>query len=114
MLNRGQFLTVTVVAAVCVLSASTNIVIYSQNRGTQAQVAERAQYIQQSVQLQSLYQEIVKALADLSVRKQDKSLADLLARQGITVTVNTPAAATSSGADSATAAPVEGKRGSRR
>ena len=70
-----------------------NITIYSQNQRTQADIALRAQYIQQSVQMQPLYQEMIKALADLSVHKQDRALSELLTRQGITVTVNTTAAA---------------------
>jgi hypothetical protein len=55
--------------------------------------SERAQYIQQSTQLETLYREMVKALADLSVRNNDRELRDMLAKQGITVSANPPAAA---------------------
>ncbi len=110
MLKPWQFWSLTIIAAAGVLLVFTNMVVYSQNRSTQAEVAGRGQYIQQSVQLQSLYHEIVKALADLSVRKQDKSLADVLARQGISVTINAPAVA----ATAADSAADTGKKGSRR
>lgn len=92
MLKQWQFWSLTGVAAFVALLTVVNIVLYSLNRSTQTEIAGRAQYVQQSTQLQVLYQEIVKALADLSVRKQDRAVADLLARQGITVTVNAPAA----------------------
>ena len=93
MLKPWQFWSLTAVAAVAAVLAVTNIVLYTQNRDAQADIAGRVQYVQQSVQLESLYREIVKALADLSVNKQDLALTDLLARQGITVTVNPPATA---------------------
>lgn len=93
MLKPWQFWCLTVVAAIAAVLAVANIVLYTQNRDGQADMAGRAQYVQQSVQLESLYREIIKALADLSVTKQDKALTELLARQGITVTVTAPAPA---------------------
>ena len=110
MLKPWQFWSLTVVAVVAAVLAVTNIVLYSQNRDTQADIGGRAQYVQQSVQLESLYREMVKALADLSVNKQDKALTELLARQGITVSVTPPAAATPGGASSG-ATPGDAKKG---
>ena len=95
MLARWQFWVTTVVALLVALAAGYSMMLFSQNRNTQAELARRAQYVQQSVQLEGLYREMIKALADLSVRNQDKALTGLLASQGITVsaTADTPAAA---------------------
>jgi len=62
-------------------------VLFLGNRGGQIEVNSRQQYIQQSIQLEGLYREIVKALADLSIKNNDKQIRDMLASQGITVTV---------------------------
>ena len=92
MLARWQFWIATVVALMAAVVAGYDMMLFGQNRTTQAELARRNQYIQQSVQLEPLYREMVKALADLSVRNQDKALSDLLGTQGITI--NAPAAAT--------------------
>lgn len=92
MLKSWQFWTLTLLAAICVALTATNIALYSQNRDLQTEIAGRTQYVQQSAQLEALFQEILKALAELSVRKQDAALADLLTRRGFTVTVNSPPA----------------------
>ncbi len=92
MLARWQFWVTTVVALLVALAAGYNMMLFSQNRVAQAELARRAQYVQQSVQLEGLYRELVKALADLSVRNQDKALTDLLAAQGITLNGPAPAA----------------------
>ena len=99
MLKPWQFWSLTAVAAVAAVLALANIVLYSQNHDTQADITGRVQYIQQSVQLEPLYREIVKALADLSVNKQDTALTELLARQGITVTFTPPATAVAGAAE---------------
>jgi len=87
-LARWQFWVTTLVAILVGLLAGYTMMLFSQNRITQAELAQRSQYVQQSVQLEGLYRDIVKALADLSVRNQDKALADLLTAQGITVNAN--------------------------
>jgi hypothetical protein len=51
-------------------------------------VNSRQQFIQQSIQLEGLYREMVKALADLSAKNNDVQLRDLLKTHGITFTVN--------------------------
>ncbi len=88
MLARWQFWVTTVVALLVALMAGYTMMLFGQNRGTQAELSQRARYVQESVQLEGLYRDIVKALADLSVRNQDKALSDLLGAQGITVNAN--------------------------
>ena len=107
MLARWQFWVTTVVALLVALMAGYTMMLFGQNRATQAELAQRAQYVQQSVQLEGLYRDIVKALADLSIRNQDKALGDLLSAQGITVSANGGAPANPA------AAPVDAKKGAK-
>ncbi len=93
MLARWQFWVTTVVALLVAVTAGYAIMLAGQNRMASADLTLRMQNVQRAVQLEPLYRDIVKALADLSVRNQDKALSDLLASQGITVNANANAAA---------------------
>ena len=99
MLARWQFWVTTVVALLVALTAGFSMMLFSQNRNAQADLARRAQYVQESIQLEGLYREMIKALADLSVRNQDKAITDLLGTQGITVSADATAPAASAPAD---------------
>jgi hypothetical protein len=92
-MNRPQFWGTTALAAACLLLAATNITVGSLNRSLQGDVGLRQQYVQQSVQLEGLYREIVRALAELGARNNDQDVRALLQRHGITYSVNAPAAA---------------------
>jgi hypothetical protein len=91
MLKRGEFLLLVTVGAFIACLVGANVGLSMSNRSSQADVQARSQYLQQSAQLEVLYREIVKALADLSVKNQDAELRALLGSHGITVTVNPPA-----------------------
>lgn len=93
MLNKIEYWSLTGSALLLVMLVLINTTLVLANRSTQADVNGRSQYIQQSIQLNGLYNEIVKALADLSARNQDAQLKELLAKHGITFTVNAPAPA---------------------
>ncbi len=67
-----------------------NVVLSRGNARLQQEVNERQAYIQQSLQLEGLYRDMVKALAELAVQNKDERLRALLAAQGITLTVNEP------------------------
>ena len=95
MLKKNEFWILTTLAVAAVALAIVNMVMFSQNRAAQAEVGSRAQYIQQAAQVEPLYREMVKALADLAVRNNDTQLRDMLAKQGITVTATAPQAAPS-------------------
>ena len=111
MLARWQFWVTTIVALVAAATAAYAMVMSNQNRAAQNDFAGRGRFIQESIQLEGLYRETVKALADLSIRNQDKPLADLLTAQGITVT---PPGATPPSAAAPSAAPsAESKKGAR-
>jgi len=93
MLKRSEFWILTVLALVGAALAVTNMMLFQGNRAVQNEVAGRQQFVQQSLQLEGLYREMVKALADLSIKTQDGDLRTLLAGQGITISVAPNAAA---------------------
>ena len=114
MLKQSEFRLLTLVAVVTPLVALVNMFLFSQNRERQTEIGARGQYVQQSVQLEGLYREIAKALADLAVRNNDKELRDMLAAQGISLTVNPPPPVPAATADARTPgvpAPAEKKGG---
>jgi hypothetical protein len=92
MLKRLEYLALLALAGAIACLVVANIALILANRSAQAEIQANAQFIQQTAQLEVLYREIVKALADLSVKNQDANLQSLLAAHGITVTVNAPAA----------------------
>jgi hypothetical protein len=90
-LARWQFWVTTIVALLAALMAAYTAMLFVQNQSTQAEFTRRTQTLQRGLQLEPFYRDIVKALADLSIRNQDKALSDLLATQGITVNQPAPA-----------------------
>jgi len=93
-MGRVQFWLATAIGALCLLLAAGNITLTTMNRSLQGDIALRQQYVQQSVQLEGLYREIVRALAELGARNNDDAVKSLLARHGISYSVNpTPDAA---------------------
>jgi len=84
MLNRNQFLILTVLAALSLCLMLANMILYGGNRTVQTQVTARAQYIQQSLQLQTVYNALLRNLAQLSIKNNDTEIRDLLASHGIT------------------------------
>jgi len=92
-MNRLQYWTVTVMACSALLLAAANVTMASLNRGLQGDIGVRQQYVQQSVQLEGLYREIIRALAELGARNNDQDVRALLQRHGISYTVNAPAVA---------------------
>ena len=92
-MNKLQFWAATALGALCLALALTNVSLASMNRGLQGEVGMRQQYVQQSVQLEGLYREIVRALAELGARNNDQDVRALLLKHGISYTVNAPAAA---------------------
>lgn len=96
MSEKWQFGILTALAGVAMMLVLVNIIIFSGNRNLQEQVANRNLYIQQSLQLERIYQPLIRGLAELSARTDDAQLRELLASLGITFTVNPsqPATAT--------------------
>ncbi len=109
-LARWQFWVTTVVALLVAATAAYTMVLTSRNRDAQNDFVGRGRFIQESIQLEGLYRETVKALADLSIRTQDKALSDLLTSQGITVTPPSPASSSSAPSPTTSAEPKKGAR----
>jgi len=76
---------ITVAAAFGILLLLTNMVLVERTRILQAEVSSRAQYIQQTVQLEGLQRDLLNAVANLSVRNKDDALKAILTDQGITI-----------------------------
>jgi hypothetical protein len=91
-MNRIQFVITTVLGGVALLLLAACIVLATMNRGLQAEIGARQQFVQQSVQLEALYREIVRALAELGARNNDDAVRAMLQRHGISYTVNAPVA----------------------
>lgn len=84
MLGKTQFVTLTTLAALSLCLMLANMILYGGNRTVQTQVRARAQYIQQSLQLQTFYNALLRNLAQLSIKNNDSQIRDLLASHGIT------------------------------
>ena len=90
MLARWQLVVLNVLGAAAIALVVANTWLFIDNRAAQAELAQRQQFVQQSVQLQSLYGDLVKALAEAGARGNDRQLLDLLAAQGLNVTITPP------------------------
>ena len=106
MLARWQFNTLIALGALSLLLTVVNATLFTINRESQAEIAQRQQYVQQSIALEGLYRDIVKALAELGARSNDRGVLDILAAQGLNVTVN--------GAPAVPAAPAVSNTASRK
>ena len=92
-MGKLSFAFATALSALCVLVVAANITLVSLNRTQQADINLRQQYVQQSLQLEGLYREIVRALAELGARNNDDTVKALLQSHGITYSVNAPESA---------------------
>lgn len=90
LLSDWKFLIVTVVALLGLAFASLNLSAQYANQQRQEEVAERQQFINESVQLSQLNTSFIQALAQLSAQTDDANLRRLLNEHGITFTVNPP------------------------
>ena len=91
-MSRMQWWFVSALAGLALLLMASSLTLGALNRSLQAEVGVRQQYVQQSLQLETLYREIIRALAELGARNNDGNLRELLLRHGITY-VAAPAAA---------------------
>lgn len=83
-----QYRALVLLGALALILAIVNALLFSNNRQEQNEISTRGQYIQQSLQLEPLYQSLIKSLAELAAKDNDKQIRDLLAAQGITFSTN--------------------------
>lgn len=81
-----------VLGAASVLFVAVNIWLFMSNRSASASVNARTQYIQQTTPIHDLYQEMAKALAELSIKNHDDQVRTMLSGEGFTIN-QTPAKA---------------------
>jgi len=91
--TRVQYGIVTLLGALCLAALGANVALALLNKSAQGEVALRQQYVQQSVQLEGLYREIVRSLAELGARNNDEEVRAMLQRHGISYSVNATAPA---------------------
>ncbi|MCA0243140.1 MAG: hypothetical protein LCI02_20030 [Proteobacteria bacterium] len=83
----------TLLALLALAAAVALVGLGQHNAAARRELAQQQQYVQQSVQLEGLYREMVRALAELSARNGDEALRSLLQRHGISYNLQAPAAA---------------------
>ncbi len=88
MLRSWQYTVLNAIGVLALLLVLFNAVLFTKNRDLQQQVNARQQYLQQTTALEGLYRDIVKALAELAVSNNDTQLLEMLAAQGLNVSVN--------------------------
>ena len=90
-MSKLEYWVVTVIAAVSLAAMLAGVTLGYSNAASRAEVNQRQQFVQQSVQLEVLYREIVRALAELAARNNDADVKAMLQKHGITYTANAPA-----------------------
>jgi hypothetical protein len=83
-MNRIQHTLLTALGILALAAAGTSAGLTQHNAGLRLDIAGQQQYVQQSVQLETLYREMVRALAELAASRRDDELRTLLQRHGIT------------------------------
>ena len=86
MLTTWQYRLLMALGIAALLLVIVNSTLLTLNRTRQLEINNRLQFVQQSVQLEGLYRDIVKALAELAVKGNDTQILQMLTAQGISVT----------------------------
>lgn len=81
----------TAFATVALGLVVVNIVLASGNREMQRQANQRQQFINQSIQLGAVHNQLVTALGTLAAQTNDADIRNMLASHGVTITINPPA-----------------------
>ncbi|MBC7727273.1 MAG: hypothetical protein H7242_06610 [Microbacteriaceae bacterium] len=93
MILKWQFNLLTVLGTSALLLVLSNALLFTQNRNAQRTLGQGQQFVQQTVPLEGLYRDIARALAEMAVKGNDRQVLDMLATQGLSVTVNGTAGA---------------------
>ena len=87
-MTRVQYWVASAIGTASLLVMLANLGLSLSNQSSRTDVTQRQQYVQQSVQLEGLYREIIRALAELAARNNDGDVKAMLARHGISYNVN--------------------------
>lgn len=85
MLTRSRFLILTALSLLLLILVAVNISLFLSNRSLQAEQAEKARFLQESLKLEPAYRALIQSLARLANDRQDDNLRGLLSSQGITI-----------------------------
>lgn len=77
----------TVLASLALVMVLVNSWLVLSNQSIRSDVGVRQQYINESIQFSRVNQELINALANAVARNNNAAIRDLLAQNGITVTV---------------------------
>ena len=97
-MTKGQYWVATLIAAACFAAMLASVTLGYNNARARAEVNQRQQFVQQSVQLEGLYKEIIRVLAELGARNNDGDVKAMLQKNGITYTANAATPASTSAA----------------
>jgi len=89
-LKNWQLWTLNIVASLVLILVVFNMFLFSGNRSLRAEVSNRQLFINQSVQLNHLNNNIIRSLAEIAASKNDAQLKTLLNDNGITFQISPP------------------------
>lgn len=89
-LTAAKFWLLTLMGLAALVLVIVNLVMASGNQSLRQEANQRQQYINQSIGLGRLHNQLVQALARLSVQTEDDALLKMLASHGINVSVREP------------------------
>ena len=92
-MTKWQFNLLTALGTLALVLVMANSALFSLNQGAQATLNHQQEFVQQTVPLEGLYREIVKGLAEMAIKANDRQVLDMLAAQGLNISVNNPVAA---------------------
>jgi hypothetical protein len=84
MLSRVQYWILLTTAGALLGVIGIDEAVYLSNVAVQRQFSSNNQFLQQTVQQQSIYQEMTRALVDMAANRNDGQLTELLTKHGIT------------------------------
>ena len=87
-LSRVQFWLLTLMGLTALAVVIVNIFTMMNNAELRSEVNQRQQFINQSIKLGRLHNQLIQGLAQLSARTDDEQLRQLLAKHGINFTVS--------------------------
>ena len=84
MLKPMQYWILCAIASLSIVLVAVDVWLYFSNQSLQARVGARAQYIQNSGPIGTVYQETARTLANLALERHDEDVKALLAKEGFT------------------------------
>lgn len=90
-LTRRQYHALVGLGGLAVALVVANGTLFVRNRGLQDEINARAAMVQQTVPLEALQRDIARSLADLAIKGKDRQVLDMLAANGVTVSMNAAA-----------------------